>query len=1552
MLENKKTSFMRFRDFQLKSILFYLFVFLIPVLILDALTAFYASGYGLPVPDSLNYVLNLWNGLACVCFYFLLKHQKRFDHLSETFRLLLSVSYGLCAYGLLQENNIRYLTIYALFPLFFYFYERLLYEDKKLTYILLLTAFLFLDYMSGAIILLTMAVYTLIFSEGGLGKHLRLLVKYAAYSGLALLLSGIFSFPRFAEYFANISRYPYTGFETTMPVITSFSRFLLGSVSSAAFFSDTKLDLYFGLFPLLAVMLYFILPQDSGKKKRRFIFLLFLFASVEFSPVYYIMNFFRMYSGGSVYYAFLLIFFLLFTASEALTKETEIKPVHLIVLTLCSCAFMGICLSCAGHNFHSVAVSSNVFFLLCYVILLFLIVFRNKIQFPSKSLLACIIALELLCNLFIVTNQNFINAPLELSDHLPDLTSLQTYPDMNPSENGDLTDIEVTQSEDLTDIKAAETQTDPDLILSEQYLASDLVGQLNQLPSEDILTEEDKQHYGITALSDFFDVQNAICRKLGAEEDLFLPAEFELSFAPSDLYRTVDLGNHIYSFEYFHNSKNSGTSFYDMAATVSSSTPGTLIILDNLDYQLYRIDLTEDSLAKEISFYLPLSSEYAVNNRLNGCFLNESLAERLPELIKAYYADTAKTTARRPQFSLYLGMAATIIGIFLMLLLFFNRDKDKLYTLFASAGSKIENSRLLNKIARSVSDNRIYWLSFLIPLCCFLFCLIINSCMPFGNNSIFDEDGLYLTYPTNLDIYYNLKAGHALYSFLGGYGYNMYAVNPLAITRIFTLLFSPSQIPSLLTLEEGLYLGLSGLALAFYLTRRLTGARADKHDYRILAAVMIYTLNNYMLCMHGFTSWYQIFPALPILLLAMDYLMEKKKWLLYTLVLAYCIYANLYLALYICIFLVIRFFTYRFRNFKDFIFKGLRFAGSSILAAANSFFIITNTLLSSADSAYQIDDSIFPSPGLHGNFFSQWKQHMIFSEVGAVNWNENYVNLYFGIGTFILLLLFCLSKKIKLSDKLRCLVPMCILYVSFNGKVLSFIWNGFHYQTGVPNRYAFLLMLLAALLCYDSLCSIDGLSIRRFTGASMLALVLFVLFQYIGSGNSDFAFISSIIVIFIYFVLLDLALIKRRSFGRIFSVLLALELLVNMTFAFRQYNLNGIYKVGDLDAVRDALEEADDSNPAMSRTIYAAAPFKNAGFFYETESNELFNSFVTQHQSNLNMRYGMTGGVNFVTTSNASVPLAVSLSGTRFIYYSYITENICADLSEYRYLGTVDDCYVFENPYTLPLGIYAPSEAAALDDYSSFVPYYLDDLSSFYLSDGTSVFRHQQISYEESGKGENIFYYTDENDRILTFSEAEEILAEENAKGNSTEPTDRLYINISVTPEEDGPIYLYAIEFICLGYGTPGETLNCRIRFPATNIPASNDYYNLTVFQSENMAEFYENANRNTLENIQYEGNTLTGTTDYQEDGYTMLSIPYERGWKAYIDGEEVEIEDPYKSMMFVKTPAGHHELKLVFTPYGMVPSLLVTGCSVLFTALLFFITSKTRKKHPNSMTK
>ena len=76
-----------------------------------------------------------------------------------------------------------------------------------------------------------------------------------------------------------------------------------------------------------------------------------------------------------------------------------------------------------------------------------------------------------------------------------------------------------------------------------------------------------------------------------------------------------------------------------------------------------------------------------------------------------------------------------------------------------------------------------------------------------------------------------------------------------------------------------------------------------------------------------------------------------------------------------------------------------------------------------------------------------------------------------------------------------------------------------------------------------------------------------------------------------------------------------------------------------------------------------------------------------------------------------------------------------------------------------------------------------------------------------------------------------------------------------------------------------------------------------------------------------------------------MLSLAWDRNWHAYIDGEEVEIEDFYDAMMFVKTPAGKHTLTLKYIPYGMKESKLISLCFWIFTFGLFGVMHIIKKR-------
>ena len=59
------------------------------------------------------------------------------------------------------------------------------------------------------------------------------------------------------------------------------------------------------------------------------------------------------------------------------------------------------------------------------------------------------------------------------------------------------------------------------------------------------------------------------------------------------------------------------------------------------------------------------------------------------------------------------------------------------------------------------------------------------------------------------------------------------------------------------------------------------------------------------------------------------------------------------------------------------------------------------------------------------------------------------------------------------------------------------------------------------------------------------------------------------------------------------------------------------------------------------------------------------------------------------------------------------------------------------------------------------------------------------------------------------------------------------------------------------------------------------------------------------------------GTARASEDGYLLFTIPYEKGWTVFVDGEEQETLRGNIGFTAVKIEKGNHELRLTYqVPY------------------------------------
>ena len=74
---------------------------------------------------------------------------------------------------------------------------------------------------------------------------------------------------------------------------------------------------------------------------------------------------------------------------------------------------------------------------------------------------------------------------------------------------------------------------------------------------------------------------------------------------------------------------------------------------------------------------------------------------------------------------------------------------------------------------------------------------------------------------------------------------------------------------------------------------------------------------------------------------------------------------------------------------------------------------------------------------------------------------------------------------------------------------------------------------------------------------------------------------------------------------------------------------------------------------------------------------------------------------------------------------------------------------------------------------------------------------------------------------------------------------------------------------------------------------------------------------------------------------YLLFTIPYEEGWKAWVDGKEVEPMAGLEVFLAVKIPDGTHQVQSRYIPPGLKIGRLLTVISAMLLAFQVFFELK-----------
>ena len=102
---------------------------------------------------------------------------------------------------------------------------------------------------------------------------------------------------------------------------------------------------------------------------------------------------------------------------------------------------------------------------------------------------------------------------------------------------------------------------------------------------------------------------------------------------------------------------------------------------------------------------------------------------------------------------------------------------------------------------------------------------------------------------------------------------------------------------------------------------------------------------------------------------------------------------------------------------------------------------------------------------------------------------------------------------------------------------------------------------------------------------------------------------------------------------------------------------------------------------------------------------------------------------------------------------------------------------------------------------------------------------------------------------------------------------------------------------------------------------------------------------KSVLEDVRVQGSTLSGTIRADRDGELIITIPYDRNWRCYADGRQVEADCIGEALMGISLTEGEHEIRLSYMPDGMMPGLAVSLVCGVLIVLTFLYERKRRKK-------
>lgn len=827
---------------------------------------------------------------------------------------------------------------------------------------------------------------------------------------------------------------------------------------------------------------------------------------------------------------------------------------------------------------------------------------------------------------------------------------------------------------------------------------------------------------------------------------------------------------------------------------------------------------------------------------------------------------------------------------------------------------------------------------FLIPLLIAVVICIDHGVYPVGEQCILQVDMYHQYCPFFTELMDKIKTGGSIfYSWKIGLGsdfvalFSYYLASPLNLL----LLLCPSEyIIEFMTILILLKISLSGLTFTYYLIEHFGLCEEPEHtnagelrQVSMFAAAIFgcaYALSAFMAAYAWNIMWLDCVVLAPLVILGLERMIKDGNAMLYYVMLALCIWSNFYIAIMVCIFLVLWFLVYWLEHRKTGVMAWVRFAWYSLLAGGTGAVLILPTAIILGYSGNQ--GVSFPETiEWYFDLMGELARHLML--VDAYTGAEHWPNLYCGVFVLVFFVLYLLNGGISWKRKVPRVLFVLLFVVSFANNVLDFLWHGLHFPTSLPGRQSFLYILLLLAIAFEAFLHIRESRLWHVLLAAA-ANVVFVILAYRSSDEEmtePMVFIVSAVFLGCYLVLVAGYLIGNAKVRRLMLAIGCFAMIAELTLNYDMTGFDTVSRTAyreymdDYKKVLAAVEAQqgagyDGSSGTFYRVEELERKTKNDAGLYGYRSATQFSSLMNLEVSHFYQDVGMEGGKNFYC-ANGATPLLSAMLSIRYV----LADNDMEAGSLRQMAASAESAWIYENKYVLPLGFMMSEDVIAAWDYEDAGDIRAqNDLalllgaSEEMLTPVPSVSAAGEMSFEAEEDG---YYYA-------TYGKTSvDQLTAETSDGRS-----RSYTKVS---------HGYTLE---LGYCTAGTTVNVTNR--------ENETIEMTVYRlnEDAVAAAYETLNAQTMQMTEFSDTKVCGTIDVREAGRLIFGIALEDGWTLWVDGKETEPEAFGGAFLSVHLEPGTHEIALCYETPGFYMGAGISAGCIALAALTLFIDRKRKE--------